>query len=872
MIANIDSGMRGILTCVLAATALGGAPAAHAAGNPFVTDIYTADPDAFVYGDRLYVDTDRDEAPLGAGDFLMREWRMYSTTDTVNWTDHGVLMSLADFPWANRNAWAAEMVERDGRFYWYVPVNKASANSMSIGVATGDSPLGPFRDALGGPLIDNTTPNHSAFDIDPTVLVDDDGQAYIYWGSFSSPRAGKLADNMIELEDLSPGGAALGPRAQGRVGRAVRLNGSSEYVTLPPNPVAGLADYTVSAWVNPATTATWSRIFDFGTGTTRYMFLTVSAGAAPRFAITTNGNGAEQRLNGTTPLPTNQWSHIAITRTGATGRMYVNGALAATNPAMTLDLGPTTNNWIGRAQFNDPLLNAAVDDFNVYDRALSAEQVQALAGGAQGAGTVLSYRFDEESGATAVDSSGHGRDATIVSPPVKAITPQGLTGYWEAPWLFKRNGLYYLAYARGNPQTGGNPATIDYATAADPLGPWTYRGRILDTVTNTTTNHSAIVEFKGRWYVVYHTGALAGGGEFRRSVSIDELFFNPDGTIRPVVQTLGDEALRPTAVYGFDEPGGTTAIDSTGNGWDATLSGGATRTAGALDLDGTTGFVTMPRGILWNMYDFTLAAWVKLDSARPEQRIFDFGTGPNVSMSLTRERFAITAGTERRIDAPSPLPVGRWVHVAVTKSALLARLYVDGVEVGRHTNMSLYPARLGNTADNWIGHYLDGQVDDFRIYQRGLAAAEVARLAEVSVSVPGEVGGTVPPTLSLSLGGPASLGAFAPGVARDYDATIPATVVSTAGEAALSVSDPSTAAPGRLVNGAFALREPLQARAEPGAFAPVGPAPLRLLAYERPVANDPITIAFRQRIGAGEPLRTGAYAKTLTFTIATSTP
>jgi hypothetical protein len=102
-----------------------------------------------------------------------------------------------------------------------------------------------------------------------------------------------------------------------------------------------------------------------------------------------------------------------------------------------------------------------------------------------------------------------------------------------------------MAYARGNPATGGNPATYDYATASDPLGPWTYRGRILDTVTNTTTNHAAIVEFKGQWYVVYHNGALPGGGEFRRSVSVDKLFFNPDGTIQQVVQTLSPEALAP---------------------------------------------------------------------------------------------------------------------------------------------------------------------------------------------------------------------------------------------------------------------------------------------------------------------------------------
>jgi hypothetical protein len=188
-----------------------GVAEAASGGNPIITAIYTADPDAFVHEGRLYLDVDRDEAPLGATDFVMREWHVYSTADTVTWTDHGVRMTLADFPWANRNAWAPQMVRRDGKFFWYVPVNKASTNSMSIGVAVGDSPLGPFTDALGHPLIDNTVANHSAFDIDPTVLIDDDGQAYIYWGSFSSPRAAKLKPSMIELDELEVPAAVRRP-------------------------------------------------------------------------------------------------------------------------------------------------------------------------------------------------------------------------------------------------------------------------------------------------------------------------------------------------------------------------------------------------------------------------------------------------------------------------------------------------------------------------------------------------------------------------------------------------------------------------------------------------------------------------------------
>jgi X-Pro dipeptidyl-peptidase len=136
----------------------------------------------------------------------------------------------------------------------------------------------------------------------------------------------------------------------------------------------------------------------------------------------------------------------------------------------------------------------------------------------------------------------------------------------------------------------------------------------------------------------------------------------------------------------------------------------------------------------------------------------------------------------------------------------------------------------------------------------------------------GTVTGTVPATLSLTLGGPASLGAFTPGVARDYLATMSATVVSTAADATLSVADPSTTNPGRLVNGAFALPQALQARANDGAYAEIGGTPTSLLAYGGPVSNDAVTIGFRQRIAASDPLRTGTYSKTLTFTLSTTQP
>ncbi len=144
----------------------------------------------------------------------------------------------------------------------------------------------------------------------------------------------------------------------------------------------------------------------------------------------------------------------------------------------------------------------------------------------------------------------------------------------------------------------------------------------------------------------------------------------------------------------------------------------------------------------------------------------------------------------------------------------------------------------------------------------------------MSLCTQGSVGGTVPATLALTLGAPASFGSFIPGIAQNYDASTTATVTSTAGDATLSVADASANATGRLVNGAFSLASPVQAAGShlgspAGTLAPI---PTTLLTYAAPVSNDAVTLSFRQAIGANEALRTGTYSKTLTFTLSTTTP
>ncbi|WFE39342.1 family 43 glycosylhydrolase [Micromonospora sp. WMMD998] len=165
---------RGLAVLASLLVIIGLFPAIARADNPIVQHIYTADPAPLVYNGRVYLYTGHDED--NSTWFTMKEWRVWSSDDMVNWTDHGSPLNLATFSWAKQDAWAGQAIYRNGKFYWYVPMVVRATGQMGIGVAVSDSPTGPFRDAIGRPLVSNG-------EIDPTVFIDDDGQAYLYWGN-----------------------------------------------------------------------------------------------------------------------------------------------------------------------------------------------------------------------------------------------------------------------------------------------------------------------------------------------------------------------------------------------------------------------------------------------------------------------------------------------------------------------------------------------------------------------------------------------------------------------------------------------------------------------------------------------------------------
>jgi arabinoxylan arabinofuranohydrolase len=173
------------------------------ADNPIIQTKYTADPAPLVYQDTVYLYTSHDEDD--AKGFKMFNWLLYTSTDMVNWTDHGIIGGVKEpyqtFHWADgHDAWAPQCISRNGRFYLYCPT--IYQDKMAIGVAVSSSPYGPFVDALGKPLIYRSNPG----DYDPTVFIDDPstssgqaGQAYLYWGGNGPCYYVKLNEDMISM-------------------------------------------------------------------------------------------------------------------------------------------------------------------------------------------------------------------------------------------------------------------------------------------------------------------------------------------------------------------------------------------------------------------------------------------------------------------------------------------------------------------------------------------------------------------------------------------------------------------------------------------------------------------------------------------------
>jgi len=663
-------------------------PSASRADNPIVQHIYTADPAPLVYNGRVYLYTGHDED--GSTWFTMREWRVWSSADMVNWTDHGSPLSLSTFSWASQDAWAGQAIHRNGKFYWYVPV-RSSNGGQHIGVAVSDSPTGPFTDPLGRPLISNA-------EIDPTVFIDDNGQAYLYYGNPNLWYV-RLNTDMISYSG-TPQRVTLTTQGFG-----VRSN------TDRPT------SYEEGPWF-------------FKRNNLYYMMF--AGGPIP-----------EHIAYSTSPSATGPWTYRGVI-------MPTQGS-SFTNHAGIVD-------FAGNSYFF--YHNGALPGGGGFTRSVAVERftynadgtiptINMTTGGAPQIGTLNPYVQNEAemmawgSGVETEASSEGGRNVGFIDNgdyiKVKGVNfGSGATSFDARVASATNGGNIEL---RLDSVTG----TLVGTCSVQGTGGWQTWTTRSCAVSGATGIHDLYLRFTGGSGSLFNFNwwKFNGGG--------------PTPTPSPT-NTPPPQQTNPIAWYRFDETSGTTAADSSGSGRNASLVNGPTWVGGrlnnAVDLNGGSQHVSLPAGIVNGLNDFSIATWVRLDSTGSWRRLFDFGSNITTNMFLTPNngstiRFAITtsgAGGEQQINGTSALSTGMWHHVAVTKSGGTGRLYVDGVQVGQNTGMSLSPASLGSTTNNWIGRsqysgdaYLDGQVDDFRIYNRALSAAEVQGLFNVG-------GGTPTPT------------------------------------------------------------------------------------------------------------------------------
>ncbi|MEO5913773.1 MAG: LamG-like jellyroll fold domain-containing protein [Luteolibacter sp.] len=488
----------------------------------------------------------------------------------------------------------------------------------------------------------------------------------------------------------------------GYYGNSVNLAGgaagtASQHVTLPTGLTNGLTDFTVSCWVKIGAFVSQSRIFDFGTATTpsatagAYMFLTPqfsttgTNAAKMRFAITTAGYNNEKAIVSSTALAAGSWAHIAVTLTGNTGRLYLNGDLVGTNATMTLSpssLGNATLNYLGRSRYAaDPYLNGALDDFRIYSRALSAGEISAFAHPAAGIPT----------GFTAVAGDGK---VTL------SWSPNATTSY-----TLKRS-----------------------ATSGGPYLP------LVSGVTDVSYIDTSTVNETTYYYVISGTNTLGTSPDSAEAAATP--------TALRVHLKFEETTGATTAADSSGRGANATLVNSPT--FEAGKIGNALRLT-----QSSSQYATLPAGVVSDLTTATLMTWVKTGSIATWQRVFDFGTGATSYMFLTTQytgtapntnklRFAITntgTGGEQRIDSPTATPANAWVHVAIVLNGTTGTLYLNGAQVGQNAAMTLNPSSLGNTALNYLGKsqfadpYLNSALDDFRIYSRAMAPEEIAAFA-----------------------------------------------------------------------------------------------------------------------------------------------
>lgn len=520
--------------------------------------------------------------------------------------------------------------------------------------------------------------------------------------------------------------------AGGQAGSAVSFPAATDYMSLPTGVVSTLSDFTISAWVNITTMNTWSRVFDFGTGTSYYMFLCPRAASATgtvRFAF--KNGGAEQVINGKSALPTGKWVHVAVTfdwndaKSIGVGKLYVDGNLVGTNAAMTINpsiLGETTQNYIAKSQWPDPTLAGSVDDFRIYRRALESSDVLTLA--AIPAGLITEY--DNLSAATLIP----GGDLTNITSNLtlsSILTTPGVNISWAStlPATISTNGTVI--------QPDKYDATVKLtATLSQTVNGTTYV--LVKEFIVTVKARNVAAEQLAQWN--FSTSAIKeSNGTFEVT----------DATTSGFVGTLMNDARIRTI-------GGTT------NG-----------KVNVLDLGNGTGYFDMGAEIgkaVYSLKDYTVCAFFRIDDSNTDLNsngnfIWNFsnsndalvdmngyiiGSLKNQSHNCTSDYWAVG---DQGVGLNKNAAKGGWHHIAFTQNGTVGTMYIDGTQVAQNTDMTNIPAialpKAGRTGTlyNWLGRscypadaYLKKTlIYDFQLLSVPLTPSDLMSYISVSDSI-----------------------------------------------------------------------------------------------------------------------------------------
>lgn len=518
---------------------------------------------------------------------------------------------------------------------------------------------------------------------------------------------------------------------------AVQLDGTANAsISFPTGLVSPLTDFTIGTWVYWTGTNGWQRIFDFGSGTSTYMFLTPKAGSSGPLRFTINNGGGEQQINASSALPTGVWHHVAVTLSNTIGVLYLDGVAIATNSNLTIepaDMGNTTQNTIGQSQFSgDPHLVGSVDDFRIYGRALSPSEVAALVTGSSASplapdtltATAMSGSQINLSWSTSVAATSYNvKRATVSGGPYTTIATGVTATSYSDTGLSKATTYYYVVTAvngigesPNSPQASVTTATINpYASDANTLA-------------------------------LFHFDEAAGGSVTTNIGSLGLKAYSVDltsaSTTPPVVTTV----LGAAAFSGF----GNAASFASGQliGWDANNSGA---------YNGDNGTTLSTDAVAMNKFNmgnggqtaWTIEALVYCTATNANQEILATDSSAasrgfqfRINSSGKLELNLIATGPDIQTAIPATgahaYAANTWYHVAATYDGTNIRLYWTRADVAGVTNANLIsttaasvgttfgaasgPLCIGGENRAANGEYFQGRIDEVRISKVARAA------------------------------------------------------------------------------------------------------------------------------------------------------